>query len=114
MTAGGPAGAPTLEAGIERWRAAMLARPELTPDDVADLEDHVRSEAAGLQRAGLTEGDVITKVDGRTITKPEDVAAAIENKKPGDRVSIEVERAGQSTEFDVTLDERPTQTDTGR
>ena len=48
------------------------------------------------------------------MTKPEDVASAIQDKKPGDRISVEVRRAGQSSTFDVTLDERPAQTDTGR
>jgi len=42
------------------------------------------------------------------------VASAIQGKRPGDEVKIEVERAGQESSFDVRLDERPTQSDTGR
>ncbi|CAA9476298.1 MAG: hypothetical protein AVDCRST_MAG85-345 [uncultured Solirubrobacteraceae bacterium] len=104
---------PQLENGasIERPWVGVSTSPA-TSGAGAEVQETV--EGSPARRAGLSQGDVITKVDGRTVEKPEDVAAAIEGKKPGDRISIEVRRAGQSSTFDVTLDERPAQTDTGR
>jgi putative serine protease PepD len=104
---------PQLKSGaqIERPWVGVSTSPSIGSAG-AEVQETVPGSPA--QRAGLTKGDVITKVDGKTVTKPEDVASAIENKKPGDRVSVEVRRAGQSSTFDVTLDERPAQTDTGR
>jgi S1-C subfamily serine protease len=54
-------------------------------------------------------GDLIVEVDGRKITNPNDVAAAIANKKPGDKVTIKVLRGGKARTFTVTLGKRPNQ-----
>jgi putative serine protease PepD len=61
-------------------------------------------------RAGLRAGDVVTKLDGGRISDPADVAAAIADRKPGDRVDIEVRRNGQSVQLDVELGTRPART----
>ena len=42
------------------------------------------------EKAGLTQGDVVTKVDGEDVQTPDDVAAAIEDNKPGDQVDVTV------------------------
>jgi putative serine protease PepD len=59
--------------------------------------------------AGIQAGDVITKVDGDTVQDPEDVAQAIEDNKPGDRVEVTVERGGSEHTIEVTLGQRPEQ-----
>jgi putative serine protease PepD len=78
----------------------------------ATVQETVPSSPAA--RAGLSQGDVIKRVDGTTVTKPDDIAAAIAGKRPGDKISIEVERAGQTSSFDVTLDARPSESITGK
>jgi putative serine protease PepD len=58
-------------------------------------------------KAGLTEGDVIKKVDGNDVQAADDVSALITGKKPGDKVKIEVVRGGRTETITVTLGTRP-------
>jgi S1-C subfamily serine protease len=51
--------------------------------------------------------DVIKQIDGQPIQDPEDVAAAIGDDKPGDRVVLEVERDGRTLTLHATLGKRP-------
>ena len=46
-----------LEARIADWRARLARRPALVKADVAELEDHLRSEVAALMDAGLDEDE---------------------------------------------------------
>jgi len=57
--------------------------------------------------AGLRVGDVIVFLDGNRIADPDDVAAAIQDRHPGESVKVEVQRDGSSQTLDVTLAERP-------
>ena len=59
--------------------------------------------------AGIQPGDVITEVDGDQVSDPEDVAQAIEDNKPGDRVEVTVQRGGSEETVQVTLGQRPEQ-----
>ena len=59
--------------------------------------------------AGLQPGDVITEVDGDQVGEPEDVAKAIEDDKPGDRIEVKVQRGGSEQTLEVTLGQRPDQ-----
>jgi len=58
--------------------------------------------------AGITGGDVITSLDGRAVTSPESLQAAMEQHHPGDRVTIGwTDQAGQSHSAQVTLASGP-------
>lgn len=58
---------------------------------------------------GLQVGDIIVGVSGNTESDPSAALDAILfEKKPGDTVTLDVIRNGQSTTVDVTLGERPT------
>ena len=59
------------------------------------------------EKAGLTQGDVVTEVDGKQVQTPDDVAGAIADKKPGDRVDVTVQRGGSEETVQVTLGQRP-------
>ncbi|HKN94801.1 MAG TPA: trypsin-like peptidase domain-containing protein [Thermoleophilaceae bacterium] len=69
---------------------------------------------AGL-RAGNTQtstglvigGDLIVKVDGKQIAKPDDVAAVVSGHKPGDKVQVQFYRDGKLKTVTVTLGNRP-------
>jgi S1-C subfamily serine protease len=57
-------------------------------------------------------GDIIVKIDGESISGSEALAGAIESKKPGEQISIEVERATGSGGYErktikATLTSRP-------
>jgi putative serine protease PepD len=59
--------------------------------------------------AGIQTGDVIVQVGGEHVQDPADVATAIENNKPGDKVDVKVERNGSEHTIQVTLGQRPDQ-----
>ena len=69
---------------------------------VADLVPGAPADDAGVRI-----GDTISRVDGREIQAPEDISAAILDRRPGDRVEIEVKRAGATETVQVTLGTRP-------
>ena len=59
--------------------------------------------------AGLQAGDVITRVGGTDIRRPEDISAAIADREPGDDIRIEYRRGGDDRAADVDLGLRPEQ-----
>jgi S1-C subfamily serine protease len=56
-------------------------------------------------------GDIITEVDGKSITSNEDLTAAIAGRKPGDKVKITFLRDGKTKTVEVTLGDRPASAD---
>ena len=73
------------------------------PADKAGLRGGRRPTSEGI-RAG---GDLIVKVDGKEVKDPDDVAAAIEGRRPGDKVQIEYYRGDERKTVTVTLTKRP-------
>ncbi|MEM1182331.1 MAG: PDZ domain-containing protein [Acidobacteriota bacterium] len=63
---------------------------------------------SAAQRAGLAVGDIVTRVDGRTIEGAWDLTAAIRESEGGDTVMVEYWRDGQVNQQSVTLDARET------
>ena len=57
--------------------------------------------------AGLDEGDVIVAVDGEAVRAPDDLAARIAGRSPGETIEVEIVRSGSSTTLTVTLGARP-------
>jgi putative serine protease PepD len=60
--------------------------------------------------AGLRVGDVITKIDGREVTDPDDVAEIISDRRPGEEVEIELVRGSERRIITVELATRPART----
>jgi S1-C subfamily serine protease len=58
-------------------------------------------------KAGLQVGDLVTAIDGKTIQSSAEMVAAIRDHKPGDKVSLTVNRGGNQTTISATLGERP-------
>jgi putative serine protease PepD len=59
------------------------------------------------EEAGVRVGDVVTAVDGETVESPDDLQAAVEAKKPGDALELELTRSGDSRTVTVELGDRP-------
>jgi putative serine protease PepD len=57
--------------------------------------------------AGVLPGDIVKQVGGKPVLAPEDISTAIEDRRPGDTIDIQVQRAGASRTFRVTLGTRP-------
>ncbi|HEY1484590.1 MAG TPA: PDZ domain-containing protein, partial [Micromonosporaceae bacterium] len=58
-------------------------------------------------KAGLQNGDVITKVNNTPITTSNQFIAVLGNYKPGDSVTLTINRTGQVKTVKVTLTNRP-------
>ncbi|MBN2204696.1 MAG: trypsin-like peptidase domain-containing protein [Thermoleophilia bacterium] len=84
---------------------------------VAEVVDGSPAAEAGLQ-GGTSEtsvqgqpyvvgGDVITAIDGETVSSMEELAGTIAEKAPGDEITLTVLRDGATTDVTVTLEVRP-------
>ncbi len=71
----------------------------------AQVQDVVSGGPA--DRAGIRNGDVITRVDGADVGEPSDVTQALSDDSPGDVVTIELERDGSKVTVSATLGTRP-------
>ncbi len=60
-------------------------------------------------RAGLRPGDIIVAVDGREVTAEQSLSKLIAQHKPGERVSLEVQRQSGTMRLEVVLVENPRQ-----
>lgn len=58
-------------------------------------------------KAGLKSGDIVTKVDGRDVATPRELARTIGNRAPGSQVTVTLWRAGETRDVKVTLGELP-------
>jgi S1-C subfamily serine protease len=75
------------------------------------------ADRAGL-RAGRTRteegltigGDIIVRVDGQDVKRPEDVAAAIGDNRPGQTLAIDLLRRGERETVQARLGKRPAET----
>ncbi|MGE5589304.1 MAG: S1C family serine protease [Bacillota bacterium] len=64
-------------------------------------------QGSPADKAGLTRGDVILKIDNTEIHASKDVAAAMMARKPGDKVTIGIDRNGQSLTLQAVLGQPP-------
>jgi putative serine protease PepD len=53
--------------------------------------------------AGLRAGDVVTAVDDRPVTTSTELTAAVRDAAPGDKVTLTIQRDGQTSTVEVTL-----------
>lgn len=58
---------------------------------------------SGAEAAGIQDGDIIVAFDGKKVTSASDLTIAVRSKAVGDKVSVEVNRDGQTLTMDVTL-----------
>jgi S1-C subfamily serine protease len=76
------------------------------PAEEAGIEgggDRLRFQAAQYQ----TGGDVILRVDGRDVVRPDDLAEVIAAHEPGDEVTLTILRDGEREQVKLTLGKRP-------
>ncbi len=61
------------------------------------------AQGSGAEAAGLAEGDIITALNGEKVEGASDLMLAVRGEKPGDTVTLTVNRNGQEQEIQVTL-----------
>jgi S1-C subfamily serine protease len=89
---------------------ALAARQGLEGVLVLRVRPGSGADRAGLRPAQLLRygrlvpGDVITGIDGRPVATADDLAAALETRAPGDRVTVDFLRDGRPMSAEVTLD----------
>jgi S1-C subfamily serine protease len=98
---------PALERGEDPERAFLGVSSGAAPEGGAEVGGVVDESPA--QRAGLQEGDVIVEIADRPVRDPDDVSALVNSRRPGDEVSVIVERGGERRTLTVTLGEQPEQ-----
>ena len=95
---------PALSRGQTIERPFLGVTTAAHPDG-ADIQSVTPGSPA--DDAGLQAGDVITRVDGRTVRDPDDVAEAVSANEPGDRVEVEISNGASERTVDVQLGTRP-------
>jgi putative serine protease PepD len=98
---------PALERG-QKVKHAYLGVETSAPTSAtqgAEVQNIVPGGPA--EKANLRTGDVITKIDGQPVKSPSDVSAAVNQKQPGDSVTITVQRNGLTEELTAKLGTRP-------
>ena len=67
----------------------------------AYVDSLLETSAAGM--AGVEVGDVIVEVDGHSIASSPDLQATIAQRRPGDEITVTVNRSGKLVDLKVTL-----------
>jgi M6 family metalloprotease-like protein len=78
----------------------------LTIDEIKEGEGGVITRVAADSpgaKAGLKNGEMVTKIDGKPITDANTVGTAVSEKRPGDVVTLTVKRDDKLEEVKVTL-----------
>jgi serine protease Do len=85
---------------------------DVTPDNAKFFQMSKASGALVSQvepnspgaKGGLKTGDVITKLDGKTVTDAGELQMQVGQKRPGDTIQLEVVRDGKTVRVPVTLE----------
>jgi S1-C subfamily serine protease len=94
--------------GVEVLSASQAASEGVPAGRGALLEGAL--PGSGAQNAGLGQSDVITSVDGKSVTSPAGLQAAMEQHHPGDNVTIGwTDQSGQSHSATIRLANGPAQ-----
>jgi S1-C subfamily serine protease len=96
------ASTPSSVTGARAWLGLQMDYWPAGGAFVSDVSSGSPAAAAGLQQ-----GDVIVKVDGQDVNGPGDVVQAIDAHKPGDSLSMQVQRGLDTVGVHVTLAQRP-------
>jgi putative serine protease PepD len=61
------------------------------------------------EKAGIRQGDRILQIGGQPVHNPDDLAATVNDHKPGEKIDVVLERGGQRRTLTVTLGTQPAQ-----
>jgi S1-C subfamily serine protease len=96
---------PALERGRQVERAYLGISSRTAQSGGAEVGDVV--DRGPAERGGLRQGDVIVEIGGEPVRDQDDVAAAVNARRPGDSVPVVVERGGERRTLTVELGTQP-------
>ncbi len=86
---------------VERgWLGVSIGEDEKGNVGLIEVEKDSPAEEAGLE-----EGDVIREFDGKTVNSSEMLVTEVRKRKPGDTITIKIEREDKTQKVKVTLGE---------
>ncbi|MGH6782905.1 MAG: Do family serine endopeptidase, partial [Sphingomonadaceae bacterium] len=88
--------------GIDETIAASLGIPKNTGELIARVEPN-----EGAAKAGIQQGDVVTKVNGTAVNPDNTLSYLVANSKPGTKIPIELFRNGKRMTVTATVGQRP-------
>ncbi len=94
-------GSPDMKAAIASKPRAQLGVSMEKVDKGIKVSEVISGSAAA--KAGLKDGDIITRFNGKAVTVPEDLASMVKEKKPGDEVEITYLPVGQKKEKKIKV-----------
>jgi serine protease Do len=108
-------------AAVTNEDAKSLNLPTSKGALVQEVTSGSPADKAGL-KAGATQlsngltagGDLVVKVAGKAVTKPDDIATVLASKKPGEKVVVEFYRGKNLQTAKVTLGNRPASVGSGQ
>lgn len=89
--------------GVEGGELNSNASKELGISETQGFYINKVTPKSGAQKAGLTKGDIIVKLDGQNISTFADLSGYINTKRPNDVVQVTYVREGKSKVVPVTL-----------
>ena len=96
---------PFLEKGQQVPHAYLGVRSGDTPTGGAQVGAVVAGGPA--DKGGLRAGDRVVSIGGQPVRGADDLSAAVNDRKPGEKVEVTVERGGQRRTLTVTLGTQP-------
>lgn len=84
----------------------VVAKQFKLPEPQGALINEVFKDSPG-QRAGLTRGDAIVRLNGESIKNPTDLTNKVRHIEPGKKAKISLIRDGKNLEMDLTIAARP-------
>ena len=101
---------PRLERGqvVKRGYMGVESSADPTNPNGAEVQSVVPQGPA--DKAGLQSGDLIKEADGKPVQNPDDLASAVAARRPGDTITVKIQRDGLTQEIDVKLGTRPNKT----
>jgi putative serine protease PepD len=90
------------------WLGVRIGPPSSSnPSTPSGAEIGTVTVGGPADDAGLQAGDIVTDIDGQRIDDATDLSTYVNTKAPGDKITLTVQRNGQTEKIDVLLADRP-------
>src|SRR4051794_5804975 len=98
---------PQLEHGQVVKHAYLGTQSSADPTNPDGAQVQSVTPGGPADKAGLQKDDVIKGIDGQPVHDPTELSSTIDAKKPGEKITIQIERGGLTQQLDATLGTRP-------